>query len=234
MSGQALSAGAMAPGSLRRPEQRPGAGRALGVATLCLLALAAVWAIADLIPAAQLRDAVALRDFTLLSRPHVDSVANFLIALLEPLLFVIWGALLVAVALARGRPRVAFAVALVMALAPASAELLKPLLAHPHAHVGGVHVAPASWPSGHATAAMAVVLCAVLVAPARLRPLVAMLGGGYALAVGASLLILAWHMPSDVLGGYLLATLWIALSVASLRFAGRHWPGRGWRLARMP
>jgi membrane-associated phospholipid phosphatase len=222
----------MAQGSLSHPGQRPGAGRALGVATFCLLALAAVWTIADLIPAAHLRDAVALRDFTLLSRPHVDSVANFLIDLLEPLLFVIWGALLVAVALARGRPRVAFAVALVMALAPVSAELLKPLLAHPHAHVGGVHVGPASWPSGHATAAVTVVLCAVLVAPARLRPLVATLGSGYALAVGASLLILAWHMPSDVLGGFLLATLWIALAVASLRLAGRRWPERGRRLAR--
>jgi membrane-associated phospholipid phosphatase len=196
-----------------------------------LLALAAVWAIAELIPAAQLRDAVALRDFTLLSRPHVDSVANFLIDLLEPLLFVIWGALLVVVALARGRPRVALAVALVMALAPASAELLKPLLAHPHAHVGAVHIGPASWPSGHATAAITVVLCAVLVAPSRLRPLIATLGAGYALAVGVSLLILAWHMPSDVLGGYLLATLWMALAVAGLRVAARRWPTRV-RLAR--
>ena len=67
-------------------------------------------------------------------------------------------------------------------------------------------------------------LCAVLVAPARLRPLVASIGALYAVAVGFALLILAWHMPSDVLGGYLMATLWAALAVAALRAAERRWP----------
>jgi membrane-associated phospholipid phosphatase len=230
MPGQALSAGAVAPVPLSGRSRRPGAGSALGVAVACALALAGVWLVAELVPGAQLRDAVALRDFTLLSHPHVDLVANFLLDLLEPPLFVIWGSAMVAVALYRGRPRTALAVALVMALAPFTAETLKPLLAHPHAHFGAVHIAPASWPSGHSTAALTVALCAVLVAPARLRPLVATVGAGYALAVGCALLILAWHMPSDVLGGYLVATLWMALAVASLRFAERRWPRRG-RLA---
>ena len=36
------------------------------------------------------------------------------------------------------------------------------------------------------------------------------------MAVGCSLLILAWHMPSDVLGGYLLATLCVSLVVAAM------------------
>jgi membrane-associated phospholipid phosphatase len=44
-----------------------------------------------------------------------------------------------------------------------------------------------------------------------------MLGALLVAAVGCALLILAWHMPSDVLGGYLLATLWAALAVAALR-----------------
>jgi membrane-associated phospholipid phosphatase len=224
MSEQAFSAGAVAVRPLNGRAQRPGAGGALGVAGLCVLALAAVWAVAQLVPAAHLRDAAALRDFTTLSHPNIDSVANFLIRLLEPLLFTIWGFALVAVALARGRPRVAAAVAFVMALAPLTAETLKPLLAHPHAQAGAVRIGAASWPSGHATAVMAVVLCAVLVSPARLRPLVATLGGIYALAVGFALLILAWHMPSDVLGGYLLATLWMAIAVAALRVADRRWP----------
>jgi membrane-associated phospholipid phosphatase len=226
MSGQAFSAAALDARPLNGRAQRPGAGGALGVAALCVLALGAVWAVAQLVPAVHLRDAVALRDFTLLSRPNVDSVASFLIRLLDPLLFTIWAFALIAVALARGRPRVAAAVALVMALAPLSAEMLKPLLAHPHAQVGAVHIAPASWPSGHATAALTVVLCAVLVAPARLRPLVGALGAIFAVAVGCALLILAWHMPSDVLGGYLLATLWMAIAVAALRLASRWWPPR--------
>jgi membrane-associated phospholipid phosphatase len=227
MSGQVFSSEAVAPRPFGDRSQRPGAGRALGVAALCALGLAAIWLVAELVPAAQLRDALTLHDFTLLSHPHVDRVANLLVDLLEPVPFLIWGFVLVAVALARGRPRVALAVGLVMALAPLTAEALKPLLAHPHAHVAAVHISPASWPSGHSTAALTIALCAVLVAPARHRPLVAALGVIYALGVGCSLLILAWHMPSDVLGGYLVAMLWIALAIASLRLADRRWPRRG-------
>ena len=87
----------------------------------------------------------------------------------------------------------------------------------PMHHVAGTHVAPASWPSGHATAATVLALCALLVAPRRVRPAVAAIGGLYTLAVGCSLLILAWHMPSDVIGGYLLGALWVAVAVAVLR-----------------
>jgi membrane-associated phospholipid phosphatase len=223
MSGGAYSTATMPAGAR---SERPQAGRPLGVAGLCLLALVLIWVVAQLVPAAHLRDAVALRDFTLLSRPHVDAAANFLIHLLEPAVFILWGAALVSVALARGRPRVAVAVAAVMALAPFTAETLKPLLAHPHAQVGAAHIGPASWPSGHSTAALALVLCAVLVTPMRLRPVVAAVGGVFAVAVGCSLLILAWHMPSDVLGGYVVATLWMALAVAALRLAERRWPTR--------
>ena len=60
--------------------------------------------------------------------------------------------------------------------------------------------------------------------PADLRPLVSGIGAAFAAAVGCSLLILAWHMPSDVFGGYLVAALWMALAVAGLRAAERRWP----------
>jgi membrane-associated phospholipid phosphatase len=46
----------------------------------------------------------------------------------------------------------------------------------------------------------------------------------FSIAVGCYLLILSWHMPSDVLGGFLVATLWMALAVAVLRAAERRWP----------
>jgi membrane-associated phospholipid phosphatase len=196
------------------------------VAGLCVIALALVWAIAELVPAVQWKDAVALHDFTLLSRPRVDGPALFLLHLLNPLQFVLWGIALMAIALARERPRVALAVGAIMGLAPLTAETLKPLLAHPHVSVGGVYIGAASWPSGHSTAALVLVLSAVLVAPTRLRPLVASIGAVFALAVGCALLILAWHMPSDVLGGYLVASLWAALAVAALRAADRRWPPR--------
>jgi membrane-associated phospholipid phosphatase len=203
-----------------------GALSALGVAALCAAGLALLWVLAELVPAIQWRDAVALHDFTLLSEPSLDGVALFLLRLLNPSLFILWGIALVAVALARDRPRVALAVAAIMALAPFTTETLKPIAAHPHVQIGIVNIGAASWPSGHSTAAAILVLSAVLVTPRRLRPLVAAVGALFVLAVSCSLLILAWHMPSDVLGGYLVATMWAALAVAALRAADRRWPPR--------
>jgi len=197
----------------------PSAAGALCVAGLCVVALALTWVVAALVPATHVKDAVALYDFTLLGGPRVDDLANASLHLLDPLLYTLWGILLIAVALGRQRPRVALGVGLVLGLAPLTAETLKPLLAHPHARVYGSEITAASWPSGHATAATALALCAVLVAPQRLRPTVAVLGAMFAAGVGFSLLLLAWHLPSDVVGGYLVGTLWIALAVAGLRAA---------------
>jgi membrane-associated phospholipid phosphatase len=203
--------------------------RALLVAAMCAVGMALTWTLAELVPAVHWRDAVLLYDFGRLSRPDVDTLANHLLHLLEPGLYTVWAVLLVATALLRRRPRLALAAAVVLPVAPGIAELLKPLLAHPHASVGLELVGPASWPSGHATAAMTLALCALLVAPHRLRPLVAALGCGFAVAVACALLILAWHMPSDVVGGFLLATLCVSLAVASL---GPAWDRPGPLLAR--
>jgi membrane-associated phospholipid phosphatase len=208
-----------APGDRRGGTVRSSAMAPLRVAGLCALALALTWVVAALVPATHVKDAVALYDFTLLGGPRIDDLMNALLHLLDPPLYTLWGAVLVGVALARHRPRVALAVALVLSLAPLTAETLKPLLAHPHARVGVSEITAASWPSGHATAATALALCAVLVAPRRLRPMLAAVGATFAAAVGVSLMILAWHLPSDVLGGYLLGTLWLALALAALRAA---------------
>jgi len=201
-------------------ERNPSSPRApLCVAGLCVGALALTWVVAALVPMTHVKDAVALYDFTLIGGPRLDDLMNGLLHLLDPALYTLWGVLLVTIALMRRRPMAALAVALVLSLAPLSAEMLKPLLAHSHARIGVSEVTAASWPSGHATAATVLVLCAILVAPRRLRPLVATLGAMFAGAVGVSLLILAWHLPSDVLGGYLLGTLWMALALAGLRIA---------------
>jgi membrane-associated phospholipid phosphatase len=189
-----------------------------------MVAMAIVWAVAELVPSAHYRDAVVLHHFIMLGSPRVDEVGNFVLHLLEPELFVFWGLALVAFALARSRPRTAIAAVSVLALAPFTSETLKPLLAHPHVALYNVRIGPDSWPSGHSTAAVALVLSAVLVAPARLRPLVAALGAVFAATVGCYLMILAWHMPSDVVGGFLVASLWMALAVAVLRAVERRWP----------
>jgi hypothetical protein len=119
---------------------RRGPGFALLVAGLCVAGLVLTWVLAELVPVTHVRDAVALYDFTRLDRPFVEVPANLLLALFEPWFFAVWGIVLVALALSQGRSRVALAVALVLSLAPGSAELLKPLVAHPHAQVVPLYI----------------------------------------------------------------------------------------------
>jgi membrane-associated phospholipid phosphatase len=225
MSGHAYTAeGVGAPRAPRPRPELPSALAAVGIAAACIVAMALVYAISAHLPSARMRDASILHHFTNLDRPWIDTWGGHLLHLLEPLRFTLWSVAIVCFAIARGRPRLALAVAVVLAFAPLSADVLKPLLAHHHDVVGRTRVGEASWPSGHATAALALALSATLVAPRRWRLPVAAVGGTYVIAVGLALLILAWHMPSDVIGGYLLATLWTALAVAVLRWSERRRP----------
>ena len=205
------------------PPARPATGTRgpLLVALGCLIAMAAVWSLAELVPAVRARDASALYHLTLLDRPSIESVGHHALRLLEPLPYTLWSLVLIGLALAIGRVRQAIAATAVLALAPLTAETLKPLLAHAHDAYGSVHIGPASWPSGHATAALSLACAAYLIAPARVKPLVAGLGAAFAAGIGMLLLILAWHMPSDVIGGYLVAGFWTALAIAALRREAR-------------
>ena len=63
---------------------------------------------------------------------------------------------------------------------------------------------------------MSLALCLVLVVGPRLRPLAALAGAGYAIAVGYSLVVLGYHLPSDVLGGFLMAATFTLLGAAAL------------------
>jgi membrane-associated phospholipid phosphatase len=193
----------------------------------CLLGLGLTWVCAALIGPLRREDAAVLQWFTELERPRLDRFSTRLTALLDPLPFVAWGLALVTVALARRRARIALAIALIMPVAPLSAEALKPLLAHPHAQLGpDTHVPSASFPSGHSTAALTLALGTLLIAPARRRCPVGMLGAFFASAVGGSQTLLRRHMPSDVLGGYLVAAFWAGIAVAALRASEARRPGR--------
>ncbi|MEA2273687.1 MAG: hypothetical protein QOI98_2395 [Solirubrobacteraceae bacterium] len=195
---------------------------ALSGAVACALGLTLTGIIANAYPVGQFRDAATAEGFTELNRPRLAPFADRIAHLADPRPYVLIGAALVLVALLRGRWTVAVMVPLVLGGAGATAELLKHLLAHPRSPewFGKTTIAAASWPSGHATAAMALALCAVMVAPPRLRPTVAALGGGFAVAVSYSILMLGWHFPSDVLGGFLVAAMWTLLAVAVVS-AGR-------------
>jgi membrane-associated phospholipid phosphatase len=192
--------------------------QALSGAAFAVILLFLTWFLAFHISAFQRADANILSGFAgLHHRPRVDPIAAFIADLCNPNPYVYFAGALVLLALARRRPGVALAIAAILFGANATAQLLKPLLAAPRPVLPGGHqINAASWPSGHATAAMSLALCAVLAAPARLRGAVAALGAAFAVAVSYSFLTLEWHYPSDVFGGFLIAAAWTLLGIAAV------------------
>jgi membrane-associated phospholipid phosphatase len=180
------------------------------------------------VPAARELDAKALEGFLGLQRPKVDSFTQAMVRLGDPPIVGVVGILLAAIALLRGRPRVALGVIGLLAVTSVSSQVLKALLAYPRfgGQTGEAHVTPAAFPSGHSTAVMTLAIATVMVVPARMRPLAAVVGSGLALAVGISVVLRGWHFPSDVAGGFLLATGWGLALVAMLRLAELRWPER--------
>jgi membrane-associated phospholipid phosphatase len=205
------------PVSSVRPFHRPLLG-----AFACLVLLAVTGVLALLVPGVRLRDERTLDGFVALERPRTEPVADFFASLANPLPFAVIGLVLIAVAALRGRWAVAVAVPVVMVGSGVTTQVLKMVIEQPRyaEALGSNQISDGAWPSGHATASMALALCLVLVMPARLRPLAALTGGAFAVAVSYAILTLGWHFPSDVMGGYLVATVWALVAVAALEAVG--------------
>ena len=190
---------------------------ALGVALLRLLAF-------DVAPIHR-ADALTLHGFISLDRPSLHPLTSAVARVADPAPYGAIGLVLLSIALAQARVRVAAGVAIVLLGAAVTTDyILKPGLGHRHAE-------DIVFPSGHATASMALALCAILVASPQVRAYVALLGAAFAIAVSYSFLSLGWHYPSDVLGGYLVAAAWTSAVVATLRWANARWPERTGRRA---
>lgn len=185
-------------------------------AAASLVALAVVWWVSHYTAAGRHADASILAGFADLTRPRLDRLTDFVAGLCSPSPYVFLAAVPVLTALVRRRPRVAVMLGVVLLCANETTELLKPLLAGPRDPSAFGVLYDATWPSGHATAAMSLALCMVIAAPARWRPAVAASMAAFAVAVSYSFLELAWHYPSDVLGGFLVAGTWTLLGVAGL------------------
>lgn len=199
-------------------------GTAVGLALM-----AVTWYAKSYIGLINHADRSILSGFAGLHRPGVDRLASFFAHLCDPKPYVLLLAIPLVAALVRRRPRVAAAIVLISFGANASSQILKPLLAEPHlGSLFGFHhlVDPASWPSGHATAAMSLALCCVIAAPTRWRPRIAAVMAAFTVVVCYSFLELGWHYPSDVLGGFLLAVVWALFGTAVLETVNARWPGR--------
>ena len=200
----------------------------LSLAALSAAAAVAVFLVALGVPRGRALDASALEAFVGVARPPLEPSINGIAHLADPAPLLLGGLVLVAIALWRRRPLLAAAVPAILLGANATTQFLKPALADVRlielAHVESIY--PGSWPSGHATAAMSLALCAVLVVGPQLRPLMALLGAGYAVAVGYALVVASWHLPSDVLGGYLVAATFALAGAAAVRALEARQPAR--------
>jgi membrane-associated phospholipid phosphatase len=157
--------------------------------------------------------------------PSGDTPADAIASLGAPLPMLAMLAVACAIALLRGRPRGALAALLVVVGANVTTQLLKALLAHPRVKlaIGGDPFEPNTFPSGHTTAVASLAVAYAFVVPAALRGLALALGGALALAVGCSVVVIAWHYPSDVLGAYLVVACWGFAVLAVMRTIA---PGR--------
>lgn len=202
---------------------RPGIKAPALAAVACAAALGVLLIVAYSVSPFPRFDGLALNGFESLRGPIADPILKPFARSADPLplaLFLV--ALSVAGLIAGRRRQVATAVVAVVA-ANVTTQILKVVLAHPRFHSFlPQQLEAAAFPSGHATAAMSMALAAVIVAPPKWRPAVAIAGCAYALSLVVTILALGWHYPSDTLGGILIAAGFAFGSVAASRaLAGR-------------
>jgi membrane-associated phospholipid phosphatase len=187
--------------------------------------MALTWYAAHDVASLRRIDASVLDGFLALHRPGLDSLTHAVATLCDPMPYVLLAAVPVAIALVRGRPRIAVALVVLILGAAETTELLKPLLVGARDPVIGPSPGDASWPSGHATAAMALAMAMVISVPSRRRPAVGAVMGAFTVAVVYSFLELGWHYPSDVIGGFEVAGVWSLLVLGALWTYEAHRPG---------
>ena len=168
----------------RNAHGRGGAGGPLGIAGLCILALALTWVVTALVPAGQFKDAVALHHFTVLRDTPAHTLASVVLLTLEPPLYIAAGVALVLLALAR-EPGSAAPCWRDDAHAAErrSAQAAAGPPAHPYRD--DQRRPRRRGRAGTRRAAIALALCAVLGRRRRRRPIVTIVGAGLALGVGS-------------------------------------------------
>ena len=188
-----------------------------------------LYALAFAVPPARHLDSVLFRRVSGSDLTTIARVGSHALRTIDVGSVALAGVALVLVAARRGRGGRALAVGVSIGAAIATTELLKTALAPLDRRFapGRGAVWESSFPSGHATVAMALALGAIVSAPRVLRAAVAVVGAAYAAGIGLSLVALGWHYPSDVVGGYVVAAAWCAAGLALVRRRGETAERRG-------
>lgn len=180
-------------------------------------------------------DNAAVDGFLSVQNTRTTPLADKIASLCDPGSYALIALAIVATAAVTRGARRAITAGLLLTLTAISSQTLKPALATGHfdTHLVSwdhyIHpvILKEAFPSGHATAAMSIALALVIIAPRAWRPVAAVVGAIFTLAVSFSILTLGWHYPSDVLGGYLLAMTWCLVLIAAGRIADERWPEPG-------
>ncbi len=135
------------------------------------------------------------------------SSSNAVLTAIAVVSFALMGGLIVLWSLLQWRLDLVAAVVITLVGSVATTEYLKPTL---HARAGVPHDLAQGFPSGHSTVALALGLSFVLVAPVGQRTAATVGAALYAAGMGVGLVFNAWHLPSDVGGGFCMATAWAA------------------------
>ncbi len=183
----------------------------------CVAALAAVRALAYRATVQRI-DARMLHRVSIGGDSPAHPLAFFFAYLADPLPQVVLLVLLGLGARHWGRVRQGVVSAGLVLGANLTTQVLKAILSQPRYQpiLGSDQVPATGFPSGHATASMAMALAFILVVPRSLRPTTIAVGAVFVVAVGCSLAILHWHYPSDIVGGWLVAGAWGCLALAAL------------------
>ncbi|WP_099332644.1 phosphatase PAP2 family protein [Actinomyces minihominis] len=167
-----------------------------------------------------------------LTGPEVTDALDTLKVISVTSLLVVMGAYLVA-GLLRRSWRVAVAGIATLGLATVLAEVLKHFIPRPDLADIYQNNAHNSFPSGHTTIAMAILISLLLVVSYRWRGLAMLLAASWATSVGAATLQARWHRLSDTIGGDLivlfvgaLVMLWLVRTHQVRPEEGRSYPLR--------
>ncbi|WP_409492388.1 phosphatase PAP2 family protein [Amycolatopsis sp. cmx-11-12] len=127
------------------------------------------------------------------------------------------GIILVALAFLRRKPGLLVPALSVLVLPLITAQLLKLyVLDRPELPDGGYGPGHNSFPSGHVSAAMAILMALAFVLPQRFRPVIIGTGGVAVAWVASSTIALGWHRLSDTAGACLLGASFACLLAAWL------------------
>jgi membrane-associated phospholipid phosphatase len=169
----------------------------------------------------QLLDTVALSG-NWIGQARIDGVVDTILNTVSVVSLLAATAVIGFIALIRRRVAVAFGAILLIVGSNMTTQVLKRLLERPELGVDMERAAAGnSLPSGHTTIAAAVAIALLLVLPARLRGVGAVLGAAAAAAVGIATLSAGWHRPSDVVAALLVVGVWACVAGLFILLAQR-------------